>query len=127
MQINLTGFLEKRTPEFMRDLWTMLLSAQSGTGGIPQEVLERKKQEILKKKEEDEKIAKRLREIEDEARKRKEEIQSRVSPRSSLRSFAVSGVSIPHFLSGSKIPRERKGFQPPQSAGGQACRLERGW
>jgi len=77
MQINLTGFLEKRTPEFMKDLWTMLLSAQEGTGGIPQEILEKKKRELLQKREEEELISKRIRDAETEARKRKEEEEQR--------------------------------------------------
>jgi hypothetical protein len=32
MQVNLTGFFERKTPEFMRQLWTMLLSAQESVG-----------------------------------------------------------------------------------------------
>lgn len=52
----------------------MLLSAQTGTGGIPQEILERKKLEILQKKEEEEKIAQRLKGIENEARRRRDEM-----------------------------------------------------
>ena len=77
MQINITGFLEKKTPEFMKDLWTMLLSAQEGTGGIPLEILEKKKRELLQKREEDEMISKRIREAEAEARRRRDEEQQR--------------------------------------------------
>ncbi|KAJ1917818.1 hypothetical protein IWQ60_007665 [Tieghemiomyces parasiticus] len=50
MQINLTGFLGDKSSPFMRDLWKMLINAQAAIGGIPPEILEIKKQEILKRK-----------------------------------------------------------------------------
>ncbi|KDQ07409.1 hypothetical protein BOTBODRAFT_120067, partial [Botryobasidium botryosum FD-172 SS1] len=46
MQINLTGFLESKTPEFMSSLWTLLISAQSSIGGVPQQFLDEKKEEL---------------------------------------------------------------------------------
>jgi hypothetical protein len=50
IQINLTGFLEKNAADFMRELWTLLLSAQDSATGIPREFLEKKKQEIAARK-----------------------------------------------------------------------------
>ncbi|KJE91531.1 hypothetical protein CAOG_002659 [Capsaspora owczarzaki ATCC 30864] len=50
MQLNLTGFLEGNTPDFMLELWKLLLSAQSSPGGVPQQLIEQKKQEILQRK-----------------------------------------------------------------------------
>jgi serine/arginine repetitive matrix protein 1 len=50
VQINLTGFLERNTGTFMRELWGMLISAQSNIGGVPSSILEAKKAEILGKK-----------------------------------------------------------------------------
>ena len=50
VQINLTGFLERKTGQFMQELWTMLLSAQSNIGGVPTAILDAKKREILAKK-----------------------------------------------------------------------------
>jgi serine/arginine repetitive matrix protein 1 len=50
MQIKLTGFLEAKTPEFMTELWTLLLSAQDSLGGIPKEFLEQKKLELQQKR-----------------------------------------------------------------------------
>ena len=32
MQVNLTGFFERHTPQFMQQLWTLLLSAQDSVG-----------------------------------------------------------------------------------------------
>eukprot|EP01097_Dermamoeba_algensis_P004678 TRINITY_DN3017_c0_g3_i1.p1 TRINITY_DN3017_c0_g3~~TRINITY_DN3017_c0_g3_i1.p1 ORF type:complete len:158 (-),score=32.04 TRINITY_DN3017_c0_g3_i1:662-1081(-) len=50
MQINLTGFLETDAPTFMKELWNLLLSAQSNAEGIPQEFLDQKREELKHKK-----------------------------------------------------------------------------
>ena len=42
----ITGFLDKDAPSFSKDLWKLLLSAQSSTQGVPKELLEAKKQEL---------------------------------------------------------------------------------
>ncbi|KAJ2260080.1 Serine/arginine repetitive matrix protein 1 [Coemansia sp. RSA 376] len=39
MQVNLTGFLEAKTVEFMQSLWTLLLEAQKGLGGVPESLI----------------------------------------------------------------------------------------
>ncbi|OLY83078.1 Serine/arginine repetitive matrix protein 1 [Smittium mucronatum] len=62
MQINLTGFLEHKAAGFMAELWQILLSAQRGTDGIPEEFIEAKKQELLRKMEQEDLIAKQLKE-----------------------------------------------------------------
>lgn len=60
MQINLTGFLESNTKKFVTELWNLLLSAQNSVGGIPAMFLEQKKEELRKKKtQEDERRAQR--------------------------------------------------------------------
>ena len=46
MQINLTGFLEGEAGPFMQSLWALLVSAQNEVGGIPTEILEKKKAEL---------------------------------------------------------------------------------
>lgn len=53
MQINLTGFLEGNTKKFITELWNLLLSAQSSVGGIPAVFIEQKKEELRKRKLED--------------------------------------------------------------------------
>lgn len=66
MQINLTGFLGgSKARLFISELWKLLASAQSSADGIPAELVEMKKNELLKRQQEDD----RLREI----RKREEE------------------------------------------------------
>lgn len=50
MQINLTGFLDgKNAREFMSELWSLLISAEDSTDGIPALILEQKKDELKKR------------------------------------------------------------------------------
>lgn len=52
MQINMTGFLNgKNARQFMDELWALLLSAQESETGIPEEFIQLKKDEILKRDE----------------------------------------------------------------------------
>jgi serine/arginine repetitive matrix protein 1 len=53
MQINLTGFLTKDTPEFMKQLWKLLLEAQEEITGVPRTFVEQKKEEMRKARESD--------------------------------------------------------------------------
>ncbi|CAJ1933164.1 unnamed protein product [Sphenostylis stenocarpa] len=57
VQIQITGFMEKNTGKFMKELWTLLLSAQKNASGVPQQFLDAKEEELLKKKAENDKIA----------------------------------------------------------------------
>ncbi|RMZ92602.1 hypothetical protein DV736_g191, partial [Chaetothyriales sp. CBS 134916] len=51
LQISLTGFLDKDAPKFCKELWNLCLSAQSSPRGVPKELLEAKKLELLQEKE----------------------------------------------------------------------------
>lgn len=50
VQISLTGFMEKNTGKFMKELWSLLLSAQRNASGVPQQFLDAKEEETRKKK-----------------------------------------------------------------------------
>ena len=50
MQIQLTGFLEKGAAVFCKELWTLCLSAQANPQGVPKELLEAKKLELIQEK-----------------------------------------------------------------------------
>lgn len=50
VQIQLTGFMEKNTGKFMKELWALLLSAQKNASGVPQQFLDAKEEETRKKK-----------------------------------------------------------------------------
>ncbi|GFF38579.1 PWI domain-containing mRNA processing protein [Aspergillus lentulus] len=66
LQIQLTGFLDKDTAKFCKDLWSLCLSAQENPQGVPKELLEAKKLELIQEKIEAEKAA-------EEARRKKEQ------------------------------------------------------
>lgn len=50
LQISLTGFLDKDAAKFCKDLWNLCLSAQSNPQGVPKELLEAKKLELMQEK-----------------------------------------------------------------------------
>ena len=50
LQIQLTGFLDKDTAPFCKELWNLCLSAQTSPQGIPRELLEAKKMELIQEK-----------------------------------------------------------------------------
>ncbi|EGC45656.1 conserved hypothetical protein [Histoplasma capsulatum var. duboisii H88] len=50
LQIQLTGFLDKDTPKFCKELWNLCLSAQNNPQGVPKELLEAKKLELRQEK-----------------------------------------------------------------------------
>ena len=50
MQIQLTGFLDKDTASFCKELWKLCLSAQTNPQGVPQELVEAKKAELMQEK-----------------------------------------------------------------------------
>lgn len=49
-QIQLTGFLDKDTAPFCKELWNLCLSAQASPQGVPKELLEAKKLELIQEK-----------------------------------------------------------------------------
>lgn len=62
VQIQLMGFLEGKTAEFMEELWGLLLSAQESPGGVPRLFVEEKKEELRLKREEGERVVREARE-----------------------------------------------------------------
>lgn len=50
LQIQLTGFLDKDTAPFCKELWNLCLSAQASPQGVPKELLEAKKLELIQEK-----------------------------------------------------------------------------
>jgi serine/arginine repetitive matrix protein 1 len=51
MQLDVTGFLEKGAGQFVEELWTLLVDAQSQPNGIPEAFIRKKKEEILRRQE----------------------------------------------------------------------------
>ncbi|KAM3506793.1 hypothetical protein MY11210_007414 [Beauveria gryllotalpidicola] len=50
IQIQLTGFLDKDTAPFCKELWKLFISAQDSPQGVPKELLEAKKLELIQEK-----------------------------------------------------------------------------
>lgn len=50
IQIQLSFFLGQDTPAFCKELWTLCLSAQANPQGVPKELLEAKKLELIQEK-----------------------------------------------------------------------------
>ncbi|KAI2614528.1 uncharacterized protein GGS25DRAFT_55016 [Hypoxylon fragiforme] len=71
MQIQLTGFLDKDTAPFCKDLWKLCLSAQSSPQGVPKELLEAKKLELIQEKIDADKAAEETR-VRREAQERRD-------------------------------------------------------
>jgi len=67
IQISLTPFLERNVVSFMKELWCLLLSAQKSIGGIPEEFLKQKQEEVRKKKVEQDRIQNELKRKRDES------------------------------------------------------------
>ncbi|KAK6911782.1 PWI domain, partial [Dillenia turbinata] len=58
VQISLTGFIEReKKGKFMKNLWTLHLSAQKNASGVPQWFLDAKEEETKKKKAEADQVA----------------------------------------------------------------------
>ncbi|GLI77194.1 hypothetical protein PoHVEF18_005480 [Penicillium ochrochloron] len=74
LQIQLTGFLDKDTPKFCKELWSLCLSGQANPQGVPKEILEAKKLELMQEKIEAEKAAEAARREREEERLREREL-----------------------------------------------------
>lgn len=66
VQITMTGFLERNAKKFVAELWGMLHSASQNASGIPTAMLEKKKQELIAKKMDRERIEESVRRKGDE-------------------------------------------------------------
>merc|ERR1719188_1185459 len=61
LQVNLTGFMERKAAPFCSELWTHLLSAQESPVGVPKKFIEQKKDELKQKRDEAERVQEELR------------------------------------------------------------------
>ena len=94
--LNLTPFLETKASEFVEELWKMLISAQESTLGIPMQLIEERKAEIRKEKEEIEVKIEQIRRLEE------------LKVRQRSRSRSVSSESRSSNSSGESRRRRRR-------------------
>merc|ERR1712083_691568 len=52
LQVNMTGFMERKAAHFCSELWKHLLSAQESPVGVPQQFIDEKKEDLRQKREE---------------------------------------------------------------------------
>merc|ERR1711920_1091618 len=69
LQVNMTGFMERKAAPFCSELWRHLLSAMESPVGVPREFIEQKKEDLRQKKEEADRV-------QEEIRRRKAELES---------------------------------------------------
>ncbi|KAJ5252280.1 Splicing factor PWI [Penicillium chrysogenum] len=88
LQIQLTGFLDKDTPKFCQELWSLCLSGQENPQGVPKELLEAKKLELIQEKVilEAEKASEALRRQREQDQTRERELDDAVT--------AVTAVAV---------------------------------
>ncbi|MCH99444.1 serine/arginine repetitive matrix protein 1, partial [Trifolium medium] len=90
VQIQITGFMEKNTVKFMKELWTLLLSAQKNASGVPQQFLDAKEEELLKKKAEHDRITSEI--------QRKKDKESKEIREERLKKLLASAIIWVHVL-----------------------------
>ncbi|XP_074579955.1 uncharacterized protein LOC141836378 [Curcuma longa] len=112
IQIQLTGFLEKNTGKFMKELWGLLLSAQNNSSGVPQQFLDAKQEEMRKRKLENDMITQEIQKRKDkEGREIEQEKHKRMDMEAghSRSANAVSGSSSRHSqLRDSRLQSEKE-------------------
>mmetsp|Transcript_25626 Transcript_25626/g.65121 ORF Transcript_25626/g.65121 Transcript_25626/m.65121 type:complete len:235 (-) Transcript_25626:225-929(-) len=60
LQVNMTGFMERKAAPFCSEVWTHLLSAQESPVGVPRDFIDKKKDELRQKREEAERVQEEL-------------------------------------------------------------------
>lgn len=78
VQISLTGFMEKNTGKFMKELWMLLLSAEKNASGVPQQFLDAKEEETRKKKAESDRIASEIQKKKEKEKESRELEQEKI-------------------------------------------------
>ncbi|KAG0484136.1 hypothetical protein HPP92_012220 [Vanilla planifolia] len=121
IQIQLTGFMEKNTGKFMKELWSLLLSAQKNISGVPQQFLDAKEEEQRKKKEENDRIAQ-------EIQKKKEKTNRELERERKLRTDSDDGMTKSIYSDADPLTKPRASSDQPvegSEKGGRYARKSR--
>ena len=111
MQLSLAGFLNKHTPGFMKELWSLLVSAQDSPGGVPKEFSAKKEEELRQRKIDQERI-------EAELQAKKVEFEAMVAAEEKRRSEEGASASTDK-------PEERRGDEGRDRRGAERERDRR--
>ncbi|XVE59304.1 hypothetical protein DITRI_Ditri05aG0035400 [Diplodiscus trichospermus] len=109
VQISLTGFMEKNTGKFMKELWSLLLSAQRNASGVPQQFLDAKEEETRKKKAESDRIASEIQKKKDKESRELEQERLKEMDNGNQRKAGESDLEPP---SNNMLPKGSSG--PPE-------------
>ncbi|KAF1885446.1 hypothetical protein Lal_00029335 [Lupinus albus] len=122
VQIQITGFMEKNTGKFMKELWTLLLSAQKNASGVPQQFLDAKEEELQKKKIENDRITSEIQRKKDiEVRERMEERLKKLDDGSNVKNNDTNSDSTlkpkdsGHYVHDGKESDKRNGVRSRSS------------
>merc|ERR1719281_2008012 len=119
LQINLQAFMARKAPKFMKELWEMLLSAQESPVGVPKQLLDARKAEMVAKKQEADSLR-------DAIQQQQEEPRQRIVQGKKERGFAVAYnmSDIPDDLLMAPAPEQQR--EPsPRSSGRRFTERER--
>ena len=107
----ITGFLDNKTYIFMQDFWKLLISAQKTPDGIPRELIEEKKEEIIQQTQKQKQKLKFLDDLlnkNENSKTSKEENQIINLPLKSKSNSKESKKSSSHYKDKSRHSREHK-------------------
>lgn len=109
MQVQLTGFMERKAAPFCKELWANLLSAQDSPVGVPQAFLDEKKQEMKMKRDEADRVS-------DELKRRRAELERAQLSQKEAEQQSSGGAGSGEGGSSSRV---RKWDRPPPESGGR--------
>ena len=121
MQLALAGFLDTHSAGFMRDLWSLLISAQEMPGGVPREFVEKQEEALRAQKE-------AQRRIEAALQATKQEFEAQVAAEEKRRDGEGDGAvasSTDGAAAGGERPTQEEG-RPAGASRGDEGRDRRG-
>merc|ERR1719247_1233577 len=113
LQLNLQAFLARKAPKFMKELWEMLLSAQESPVGVPKQLLDARKAEMMAKKQQADSLRDAIQQ------QQEEQPRQRIVQGKKKRGFAVAYdmSDIPDDLLMAQAPEQQRAPSPQRSSG----------
>mmetsp|Transcript_41362 Transcript_41362/g.95835 ORF Transcript_41362/g.95835 Transcript_41362/m.95835 type:complete len:192 (+) Transcript_41362:77-652(+) len=102
LQVNMTGFMERKAAPFCNELWRHLLSAQESPVGVPRDFIDKKKDDLRQKREEAETVQAEL-------KRRRQELQDQPAQQQQRR--RTSRSRSPKREGGSPVVQRRRRFE----------------
>ncbi|KXS98592.1 hypothetical protein AC578_4331 [Pseudocercospora eumusae] len=125
LQNDITGFLDKDAAPFCLELWKLCLSAQDSPNGIPKELLEAKKLELIQERIAEDKAREEARQREADERERERElarVRERERGQRGRGGRGGRGRGRDRDRSSDRRPMSRDSRSPPPRRGGRDSR-----